>query len=93
MCRLAWRVIAEEDSRVYSISLRICPSVGLCLTEAFAFFLESRTIWPGRGSPILSRAISLTAVTARKVFFFFDFAILKSLAQQHFAAWRVLWNN
>jgi hypothetical protein len=62
--------------------------VVLCLADVLAFFLLSNTIWPGRGSPILSRARAFTAVTARKVFFFFVFAMLEgSLAQlSHFAA-------
>jgi len=56
-------------------SSNICPNVGLCFSDIFAFFLLSTTIWPARGSPILSRASAFTAFTARNVFFFFDLAI------------------
>lgn len=44
------------------------PSVGLCFS---GFFFFSITIWPAGGVPTRSRAISLTAVTARNDFFFF----------------------
>jgi len=49
------------------------PSVGLCFSRFR--FVRSGTTCVGRGVPIRSRAISLTAVTARKRLGFFFFTI------------------
>jgi len=74
---LARRATADCGFLPYSFSFSSWPSVRLCFSVVFAFFLESSTICPGRGSPILSRASSFTAVTARKVFFFFALVMLR----------------
>jgi hypothetical protein len=64
----------RSHCRSYSGSSSSVPSVGLCLTAAFFFFLRSGTTRDTGKAPIRSRDISFTACTAlnRLIFFFLD---------------------
>ena len=61
-----------SSQKSHSDSFSHFSSVGLCFS---GFFFFSITIFSGGGVPTLSRANSLTAVTARNGFDFFFLAI------------------